>query len=415
MKPTIKSYGIVDAEKPQKNCLVLKEKGFSYLSLDLEMFLSQDYLEWKDSKYDKEGKPFLSKEKFDDFCNRLVEAVGNSGLIPNIVLAPYLMPETKREDRNELLKELAEAAIKVAGAAGAPYVVVQPLFAGVEKALQEKINADFYLGLAETARENKVQILIENQVYFHENRYVRGFLSDSSALIQWVEDLNEKVGFSCFEIGYHCGNANLIGINPGTFLREAGRHLKMVRLTENDGAHNAEMLPFSYGWNRNKSYGIAWNDLIGALRAIDFDDILLLDMTTTLANVPYTLRDSLLMLASQTLSYMEWVIEIERKIKSYEHIVLFGAGNMCKQYMRCYGKDYPPLFTCDNNPDLWGTEAYGLEVKSPQELLEIPENTGIFICNMYYREIEKQLQDMGVQNIEFFNDEFLTITYPEEE
>ena len=76
--------------------------------------------------------------------------------------------------------------------------------------------------------------------------------------------------------------------------------------------------------------------------------------------------------------------------------------------MKNYGEKYPPLFTCDNNSKLWGTEFCGLEVKSPEALKNLPEDCGIFICNIYYREIEEQLRAMGVErNIEYFNDEYM--------
>ena len=40
----------------------------------------------------------------------------------------------------------------------------------------------------------------------------------------------------------------------------------------------------------------------------------------------------------------------------------------------------------------------------------LPEGTGIFICNMFYREIEEQLREMGVTGgIEYFNDEYLPV------
>ena len=80
--------------------------------------------------------------------------------------------------------------------------------------------------------------------------------------------------------------------------------------------------------------------------------------------------------------------------------------------MKNYGEKYPPLFTCDNNPARWGEDFYGIKIESPEKLRDLPENTGIFICNIYYREIEKQLQDMGItEGIEFFNDEFLQTFY----
>ena len=38
----------------------------------------------------------------------------------------------------------------------------------------------------------------------------------------------------------------------------------------------------------------------------------------------------------------------------------------------------------------------------------MPEECAVFICNIYYDEIEQQLRDMGIKNpIERFNDEFM--------
>ena len=41
----------------------------------------------------------------------------------------------------------------------------------------------------------------------------------------------------------------------------------------------------------------------------------------------------------------------------------------------------------------------------------MPEDCGVYICNIYYREIESQLKEMGVRNIEYFNDEYMPTFY----
>ena len=35
----------------------------------------------------------------------------------------------------------------------------------------------------------------------------------------------------------------------------------------------------------------------------------------------------------------------------------------------------------------------------------------VLICNIYYREIEAQLRELGVENIGFFNDEYMPSFY----
>lgn len=67
-----------------------------------------------------------------------------------------------------------------------------------------------------------------------------------------------------------------------------------------------------------------------------------------------------------------------------------------------------PLYTCDNNPHLWGSRLDGLEIHNPEDLKKLDKDTAVFICNIYYREIEQQLRKMGLPNpIVYFNDEYL--------
>ena len=39
----------------------------------------------------------------------------------------------------------------------------------------------------------------------------------------------------------------------------------------------------------------------------------------------------------------------------------------------------------------------GLEIKSPKSILEVPaEKRRLIICSFYYKEIQKQLEEMGI-------------------
>lgn len=50
----------------------------------------------------------------------------------------------------------------------------------------------------------------------------------------------------------------------------------------------------------------------------------------------------------------------------------------------------------------------GLEIHNPEDLKKLDKDTAVFICNIYYREIEQQLRKMGLLNpIVYFNDEYL--------
>ena len=53
-----------------------------------------------------------------------------------------------------------------------------------------------------------------------------------------------------------------------------------------------------------------------------------------------------------------------------------------------------------------------MEIKPPEALKELDADCAIFICNIYYKEIEEQLRQMGLCNpIEYFNDEYMPSYY----
>lgn len=80
-------------------------------------------------------------------------------------------------------------------------------------------------------------------------------------------------------------------------------------------------------------------------------------------------------------------------------IAVFGAGNMFEDYMRRYGDRYRPAYIIDNGREKWGKPVCGIMVCSPEKLLEIPKDKlRVIICNIYYREIAKQLEDMGIED-----------------
>ena len=214
--------------------------------------------------------------------------------------------------------------------------------------------------------------------------------------------------------GEYCNGieaANAVdALSTETGKNELGPRLKMVTITDNDGNQEASMLPFTAVFEGRSRTD--WLSLIRGLREIEFDGALVIKLADTAAAFSPIIRPALLKFSKTVAEYIAWQINIESVIKRHKTRVLFGAGNMCRAYMKCYGEKFPPLFTCDNNKKLWNTNFCALEVKSPDSLKEIPEDCAIFICNVYYSEIERQLREMGLNNpIERFNDEYLPSFY----
>lgn len=327
-----------------------------------------------------------------------------------IARGAFLPRDTRRGDLSELLARIHEESIRLCGKIGCRYLVIRPLFAGVPREEIWSTNEAYYLRLAKAARKNQVMILLENQCRDLDGHLIRGLCAEGWEAVEWVDRLNKAAGEERFGFCMDVGVCSLCGIGMREFVLTLRNRLKAVVLRDCDGNQETSQLPFACVGSGG--HQTDWLNLIRGLRDTGFDGQLILDFPDTAAAFSTLLRPQLMQLAKATADYFRWQIEIESLLKKHPSRVLFGAGNMCRNYMKCYGEQYPPLFTCTNNPASWGKEFCGLEVKPPESLLELPKDCAVFICNIYYREIEEQLRKMGIKNpVEYFNDEYMPTFY----
>lgn len=204
------------------------------------------------------------------------------------------------------------------------------------------------------------------------------------------------------EICLDFGVINICKQDPYTLIKSLGNKVKAIILRDSN-MFGDRLAPFSSAQSNSGSFD--WNKALRALKEIHFDGTIIIDYWDSIANTPAYLRKSYETYVHEIGKYIYWELSINSNIKKHAKRVLFGAGNMCRSYMKYYGKDYPPLFTCDNNPKRWGEIFDGLEIKNPESLKELDPDTAIIICNMYYDEIEAQIKEMGITNpIEKFSD-----------
>lgn len=382
--------GIMDIRHPKQGIGDIVKAGFEKMLLDLSMCCQPEELE-------RNWKPVA------DYCAaKHLQCVAAK--------APYLKSDTKRDDLNSFVKELVKESISICGQAGCKFLIVQSIFAGIKDQDLWQCNRAYYLELAERAKQYDMQILLQNQCKNFNGHLVRGVCCDGREAADWVDALNEAAGEERFGFCMDVGACNLCGQNMYDFILALGERLKAVILRDNDGNNDSALLPFTsvaHGQSRTD-----WLNLIRGLREICFDGELIIDLHDTAEAFSPILRPGLLQMAKSVADYFAWQIGIENLLKKYSSRVLFGAGNMCRNYMKCYGEKYPPLFTCDNNRNIWETAFCGLTVKDPEVLKELPADCAIFICNIYYREIETQLRQMGIKNpITYFNDEYMPTFY----
>ena len=96
--------------------------------------------------------------------------------------------------------------------------------------------------------------------------------------------------------------------------------------------------------------------------------------------------------------YQKMLTGIFENVKGRK-IILFGAGMMMEDYMKKWGNRYRPDFLVDNDENKWDRQRFGIPIKSPEEILKIPEGKRrLIICSFYYKEIQKQLEQMGIHD-----------------
>lgn len=420
MKLVCAPGGIVDGNRPGQGIMDIAGAGFQGLVCDMALFCGSGELEnaGREKKTGREQERpdprqafwYEKPEEFYGYMEPMLEKCGRNGLTFPAVSVPRLDADTKRTDLNGLLFRFAKEGIGICARIGCRFLLVPPLFAGIPREELWNVNRNYYLSLAETAEGADVVILLQNLCGSINGHLVRGVCSCAREAAEWVDQLNREAGGERFGFCMDVGTCNLCGQNMYDFTKELQGRLKAVILRDNDGNYDGAMFPFTAV--RRGTFRTDWLNLIRGLRDICFDGMLILNMHDTAGAVSPVLRPGLMGFARSVMEYFQWQIQLERVLQKYSSRVLFGAGNMCRNYMKCYGEKYPPLYTCDNDRTLWGETFCGLCVKSPEALKELPPETAVFICNIYYREIEKQLRGMGIPNpIEYFNDEYMPSFY----
>lgn len=417
---------IVDYVRAKGKLKEIALAGFSSVSFNCAALCSPfEFEQLRRKNFKKEQDFYLTKEP--ERLKEVADAIffrnaWSLGLSVQIAVAPYAAPEVQTVDiDNEGLKSLAVEALKVAIDNGCHSIVVHPITAGIEEEDLWALNKAFYTGLGILAEELKsdVNILIINECKNINGHLIRGFLAEPEEACRFVDELNnttiahtdtyEQETAPRFGCCFDLGTATLCGQNVYEAILPLKHRLMAVIIRDCDGVHDVSMLPFT---SFIKGQLSDWLGFIRGLRQLDFDGDLILDVGDTYSSFPGLLKPEVLRIARKMGDYFAWQIGMERMVKKYEKRVLFGAGNMCRAYMKDYGREYPPLFTCDNNSARWGEEFCGLTIESPEKLKELSPDVAIFLCNIYYDEIEGQLRQMGLKNpIERFNDEYMQTFY----
>ena len=375
MRISVFANGIVDFLHPSRGEGYLRQAGFDAVALSLQAMIA-------------EKKPVTARTSMPVV---LIKA-------PSVRATFKGVPYASDED----VMRAAEVALKggyITG--GASYDSADR---GIEPVyfLTDSSDEALIAKLIQFFSDSGIKVLITNRTAFLNGRFVRGAFSESRDAVDLINKYgHENLGF-CFD----AGEANLCGQDPAEMLYALKDVTDAVTVSENDGIHDGAFMPFSLG------RVLDWGSFFRGMRKIGFDGDLIFDASASVGTVPVPVKGDKVKEVYRMAEYFRWQIEMDRIVAGHGRRVLFGAGNMCRNYMRDYGEKYPPLFTVDNDKKVWGSTFEGLEVKPPESLKELDEDTAVFICITYYKEVHDQLRAMGLKNpIEYYNDEYPNTVY----
>lgn len=88
--------------------------------------------------------------------------------------------------------------------------------------------------------------------------------------------------------------------------------------------------------------------------------------------------------------------EIDFESLKKKKIILFGAGNVARDYLGYAGTEYPAERILDNNPKRWGDSLLGVKICGPEILNSADlKDAVVIVTSTFFKEIETQLQEMG--------------------
>ncbi len=87
-----------------------------------------------------------------------------------------------------------------------------------------------------------------------------------------------------------------------------------------------------------------------------------------------------------------------RKAGKNKKIGIWGTGNAARDIIDFYGEKVNIDFLIDNNPENCKKTYRGIPVIMPEKVKEMGDSTILISSTLYYKDIEKQLKEMGIKN-----------------
>lgn len=389
----------IDWQRPRQELLDIKNAGFDSVIINCGSYISSWEIARNRVMEDNKRAAF---PKLINICREL--KLNIAGFIVPAMDDAECRKVMSADEIMTLNKRIIRDVIAESERLGFSKVIIEPLM-HVSKSQLYSVNLEYLKYAAECCTKSDTKLLIINKAYYNEGHWMRNLFSDYEQITALIDDLNEYDPNGRFAINFDCGYSNLCGQYMDFIIEQFADYIGLVTIRENDGHENFFGQLFTSGHTPG-SAPLDWNGFVRGMRNINYLGDIVFAAEDSIKQYSPMIRPDAFKICKKSADFIIDQIRYENILKKYDSIVLFGAGNMCTAFMNSYGDRYNVLYTCDNNRAIWGSEFAGLTVHNPEDLKSLPDNCGVIICNMYYRDIELQLTNMGIKNIEYFTDEY---------
>ena len=213
------------------------------------------------------------------------QRAADEGIVFSQVHGPWPVTDTTESGRIKALDNM-KRAIKGTALLGSDYLVIHPC---MPFGWDNDDDPDFTLTqnrirfreLCEYAGAYNVGICIENMPF---KAYQ---LSRTSALVDFVDELNYPNLFICLDTGH----SNLLGDDNSESIRLCGSRLKVLHIHDNRGFFDTHSFPY---WGT-----INWDEVKTALREIGFDGCFSAEVKLGNENMPEDIKEYMLVTLSK--------------------------------------------------------------------------------------------------------------------
>ena len=230
--------------------------------------------DWGNNRPVESNHPLKSAD-YLKFARKLRKIGLDGGIICNQSHAPFPV-------NNPYTRSYLKRAIECTAEAGGEICIIHP----ANNDTPEK-NAEMYFELLPFAKECGVKIATENMWNWTRtdglDQAAPAACSDPASFNAHLDAVNDEFFVACLDIGH----AEMKGLNTTApeMIRALGSRLEALHIHDNDRWHDSHEIPFSMGIN--------WDEVINALRDVDYKGYFTLEADAYLHNHKYTAENAI--------------------------------------------------------------------------------------------------------------------------